>query len=178
MRPHAQIFSCLFYTTWRLRLSAKNNIKIKTLHWINMLCGVRKQVSLYLSHPYLSLSLIRDGQLKPFRATVWSILSQDLPKESERKRGLYLWSHSFSVPGERAAIERFVLTFHAGLSSCFIALWHCVVWLWVMRGWRGMDRVSGWERGVWDLSGSATAGSSITEGRRRPQEGGNLNNTA
>ncbi len=98
-----------------------------------------ESLSLSLSYPYLLLSLIRDGQLKPFRATVWSIPCLDLPKESERKRGLYLWSHSFSVPGERAAIERFVLTFHAGLSSCFIALWHSVVWLWVMRGWRGTD---------------------------------------
>ncbi len=98
-----------------------------------------EETSLSLSYPYLLLSLIKDGQLKPFRATVWSIPCLDLPKESERKRGLYLWSHSFSVPGERAAIERFVLTFHAGLSSCFIALWHSVVWLWVMRGWRGTD---------------------------------------
>lgn len=137
-----------------------------------------ESLSVSLSHPYLLLSLIRDGQLKPFRATAWSIPSKDLPKESERKRGLYLWSHSFSVPRERAAIERFVLTFHAGLSSCFIALWHGVVWLWVMRGWRGMDRVSGWERGVWDLSGSAAAGSSITARRRRPQEGSNLKNAS
>lgn len=175
---HTHRFSRLYHTTWRLRLSAKNNIKIKTFYTELTYCVEWGSESLCLSHPYLSLSLIRDGQLKPFRATVWSILSQDLPKESEWKRGLYLWSHSFSVPGERAAIERFVLTFHAGLSSCYIALWHGVVWLWVMRGWRGMDRVSSWERGVWDLSGSATAGSSITEGRRRPQEGGNLNNAA